>query len=194
MVRIFKEIYATRISTNLNMSKISNSQDEMSYITKMRNLKLFQQSNSEEFQYLDKKFYQEFVMHKRSLPLFRMCYSHAFFQVAKSHVLVHNYEPFRHWDMIVIDNDGHPKTENGYVLMTKPSKNIEAIPKDRFLVADNVLATPSVPYWNFYPYYKGVITDMQSNIFEQFYAESFFLRHETTWRRVYDANRTFFFC
>ncbi|GFV46181.1 uncharacterized protein TNCV_4664221 [Trichonephila clavipes] len=176
------------------MSTISNSQEEMSYITKMRNSMLFQISNSEEFQYLDNKFCQEFVIHTRSIPIFRMCYSHAFFQVVKSHVLVHNYEPFRQWDRIVIDNDGYPKTENGSVLKVKRSKNIEAICKDKFLVADNGLASPSIPDWNFYPYYKGIITGMQSNIFEQFYADSFLLRHESTWRRVYDSNLTFFSC
>ncbi|GFR15575.1 uncharacterized protein TNCT_220901 [Trichonephila clavata] len=122
-----------------------------------------------------------------------MCYSHAFFQVVKSHVLVHNYEPFRNWDTIVIDNDGHPQTRNGRNLTVEAGGNIEAIPIDRFLVADNGSASP-FPHCNFYTYYKGIITDIQPNVFEQFYADSFLLRHESTWRRAYDANLTFFFC
>ncbi|GFY44111.1 uncharacterized protein TNIN_274401 [Trichonephila inaurata madagascariensis] len=160
----------------------------------MRNLILFQVSSSEEFQYLDGRFHQEFWVQNRSLPIFRMCYSHAFFQVVKSHVLVQNYEPFHHWDMVVLDNDGHPWIRNGRYLKVEAEDNVEAIPKDRFLVADNGLASPYFPDWNFYPYYKGIITDIESNIFEQFYADSFFLRHETIWRRVYDANKIFFFC
>ncbi|GFS62484.1 uncharacterized protein TNIN_282691 [Trichonephila inaurata madagascariensis] len=111
----------------------------------MRNLILFQVSSSEEFQYLEGRFHQEFWVQNRSLPIFRMCYSHAFFQVVKSHVLVHNYEPFRHWDMIVIDNDGHPRIRNGRYLKVDAGDNVEAIPKDRFLVADNGLATLLFP-------------------------------------------------
>ncbi|GFU56029.1 uncharacterized protein TNCV_3404981 [Trichonephila clavipes] len=182
------------ISAFLNLTKISNCQVEMSYITKMRNLILFQVSSSKEFQYLDGRFYHEIWVHDRSLPIFRMCYSHAFFQVVKSHTLVHNYEPFRHWDIIIIDSDGHRQTKKGQNLKIEAGENIEAIPIERFLVADNGLASPSFPDWNFYPYYKGIITGMQPDIFEQFYAESFLLRHESTLRRVYDANLTYFSC
>ncbi|GFY78883.1 uncharacterized protein TNIN_217811 [Trichonephila inaurata madagascariensis] len=96
--------------------------------------------------------------------------------------------------MIVIDNDGHPQTKNGRNLKVGTGENIEAIPIDRFLVADNGLASSSFPDWNFYPYYKGIIEGTQSNIFEQFYADSFLKRHESTWRRVYDSNLTFFTC
>ncbi|GFU56067.1 transposable element Tcb2 transposase [Trichonephila clavipes] len=177
------------VSTLLNLSKISNCQAEMDYITKMRNLILFQLSSSKEFQYLDGRFHQQIWVHNRSLPIFRICYSHAFFQIVKSHVLVHNYEPFRHWDIIVTDNDGHPQERK-----VETERNVEAIPINRILVADNGLACPSSPNWNFYPYYKEIITGIQSNVFEQFYADSFLLKHESTWRRVYAANLTFFFC
>ncbi|GFU56026.1 uncharacterized protein TNCV_3404951 [Trichonephila clavipes] len=122
-----------------------------------------------------------------------MCYSHAFFQVVKSHVLVHNYEPFRHWDIIIIDSDGHRQTKKSQNLKIEAGENIEAIPIERFLVADNGLASPSFPDGNFYPYYKGIITGIQSDIFEQFYSD-FLLGHESTWRRIYDVNFTFFFC
>ncbi|GFV46184.1 uncharacterized protein TNCV_4664251 [Trichonephila clavipes] len=78
--------------------------------------------------------------------------------------------------------------------MIKACKNIEAIPVVTFLVANNGLASPFIPDGNFYPYYKGVIAGIQSNIFEQFYGDSFILRPKFTWRRAYDANLTFFFC
>ncbi|GFU56063.1 uncharacterized protein TNCV_3405261 [Trichonephila clavipes] len=124
-----------------------------------------------------------------------MCYSHAFSQVAKSHVLVHNYEPFRHWDMIIIDNDGQPKTKNGHEMKAGTGANINTMPINKFLIANNGLACTSFPHWNFYPCYKGIITSIQSNVFEQFYTtESSILRRESTWRRVYDATLTFFFC
>ncbi|GFY47866.1 uncharacterized protein TNIN_93961 [Trichonephila inaurata madagascariensis] len=194
MKRSIKNIYSPQVSNLLNLTKISNSQVEMVYITKMRNLILFQVSSSAEFQYLDGRFYQQFWVHTRSLPIFRMCYSHAFFQVVKSHVLVQNYEPFRHWDMIVIDNDGHPRVRNGQNLKVEAGDNVEAIPINKFLVAANGLASPSFPDWNFYPYYKEIITGIQPDVFEQFYADSFLLKHESTWRRVYNANLTFFFC
>ncbi|GFQ72010.1 uncharacterized protein TNCT_60131 [Trichonephila clavata] len=123
-----------------------------------------------------------------------MCYSHAFFQVVKSHVLVHNYEPFRHWDLAVIDNDGHRQTIKGRKLMVYIGGNTNAPSIDKFLVAYNGLVAPSFPDWNFYPYYKEVITHIQSNVFEQFYADSFLSRHASTWRRAYDAKATYFFC
>ncbi|PRD30080.1 UNVERIFIED_CONTAM: hypothetical protein NCL1_27484 [Trichonephila clavipes] len=195
MGRTFKKIYPCESSIFLNLTKISSSPEEMTYITKMRNLILFQISSPEEFQYLDGKFYHQFWIHNRSFPIFLMCYSHAFSQVAKSHVLVHNYEPFRHWDMIIIDNDGQPKTKNGHEMKAGTGANINTMPINKFLIANNGLACTSFPHWNFYPCYKGIITSIQSNVFEQFYTtESSILRRESTWRRVYDATLTFFFC
>ncbi|GFY78884.1 uncharacterized protein TNIN_217821 [Trichonephila inaurata madagascariensis] len=195
MGRTFKKNYPSEASTLLNLTKISSSSEEMSYITKMRNLILFQISSPEEFQYLDGRFYHQFWIHNRCFPIFRMCYSHAFFQVAKSHVLVHNHEPFRHWDTIIIDNDGQPKTKNGHEMKAINGSNINTMPIKKFLIANNGLASTSFPRWNFYPYYKGIITSIQSNVFEQFYTtDSSILRHESIWRRVYDANLTFFFC
>ncbi|GFY68712.1 uncharacterized protein TNIN_217791 [Trichonephila inaurata madagascariensis] len=193
MERFIERIYSKH-STFLNMTRISESQKELSYITRMRNLILFQVSSREEFQYLRRRFCHQIWVHTRSLPIFRICYSHAFFQVVKSHVLVHNYEPFRHWDMIVIYNDGHQLTKNGFKIMIKACKDIEEIPVNTFLVANNGLASPSIPNGNFYPYYKGILAGIQSDIFEQFYADSYFLRHESTWRRVYCANKAVFFC
>ncbi|GFQ89351.1 uncharacterized protein TNCT_480891 [Trichonephila clavata] len=192
MGRNIERIYS-KPSTLLNLIKISECQKEMSYITKMRNLILFQLSNREEFQYLDQRFHHQFWVRKRSLPIFRMCYSHAFFQVVKSHVLIDDCEPFHHWAIIVIDNDGHQRIKDGLKMETA-CKNINAVPVGRFLVANNGLSSDSYPNWNFYPYYKGIIAGIQSNVFEQFYADAFLLRHESTWRRAYDANLTFFSC
>ncbi|GFQ98645.1 uncharacterized protein TNCT_398801 [Trichonephila clavata] len=194
MGRPFKKIRPSKFSTLLNLTKISSSPEEMSYITKMRNLILFQISSPEEFQYLDGWFYHKFWILTRSLPIFRMCFSHAFNQVAKSHVLVHNYEPFRHWDTIIIDNDGLPKTKNGLDLKAEASTNIKTMPIDRFLVVNNGLASTFFLRWNFYPYYKGIITSIQPSVFEQFYNNPSILKHESTWSRIYDASMTFFFC
>ncbi|GFQ89349.1 uncharacterized protein TNCT_480881 [Trichonephila clavata] len=193
MRRTIEEIIPTLPSTLLNLTKISKSQKEMSYITKMRNLILFQLSSREEFQYLDQRFYHQFWVRDRSLPIFRMCYSHAFFQVVKSHVLIDNYEPFYNWDIIVIDNDGHQRIKDGRKMKTA-CKNINDVHVGRFLVANNGLASDSYLNWNFYPYYKGIIAVIQSNVFEQFYADAFLLRHESTWSHAYDANLTFFSC
>ncbi|GFY78882.1 hypothetical protein TNIN_217801 [Trichonephila inaurata madagascariensis] len=60
MGRIVEEICSTQVSALLDLTKISNCPVEMSYITKMRNLILFQVSSSAEFKYLDGRFYHKF--------------------------------------------------------------------------------------------------------------------------------------
>ncbi|GFU56106.1 uncharacterized protein TNCV_3197521 [Trichonephila clavipes] len=178
-----------KTSELLTLKKVKQSQKEMSYITKMRNLILFQISSKVEFEYLDNTFYHQFWIERIHLPLFHICFAHAFFQVAKRHVLVHNYEPFRQWNIITVDNDGHPQTRNDEQRADR-DRNIETTSTNRFLVATNVLDEDY-----YYLSNKDTLSSIEPSDYEEFCKNKFFdVTREFTFRRVFDTNCTYFFC
>ncbi|GFQ89353.1 uncharacterized protein TNCT_480901 [Trichonephila clavata] len=105
-------------------------------------------------------------------------------------MLVHNYEPFREWNIITIDNDGHPQTLDDEEQRAESVRNIETIPMDRFLVVTNGLGEDY-----FYLHYKDTLSNIEPSVYEEFCNNKFFdVTREYTFRRVFDANYTFFFC
>ncbi|GFY47865.1 uncharacterized protein TNIN_93951 [Trichonephila inaurata madagascariensis] len=163
----------------------------------MRNLILFQISNREDFKYFNKAFHHQFRMKRECFDTFSICFTEAFNQVAKSHVLVHNYEPFCNWNIIIVDDDGHPQTQDEDYLAAKTGKKFKRGPTDKYLVAtcnDDLVIDP-------FPNCPFKILSIRTNTSYQLSSlipictnSSFDVMHEFTWRRVYDANSTFFFC
>ncbi|GFR15574.1 uncharacterized protein TNCT_220891 [Trichonephila clavata] len=135
-------------------------------------------------------------MKRDCFDIFRTCFIEAFCQVVKSHVLVHNYEPFRNWKIIIVDDDGNPQTQDDD-LTAKSNKKIKTIPRDKFLVAtcsDDLVIDP-FPNAPFKILSIRKNTSNQSSSFvPQCTNSSFDVMREFTWRRAYDANSTFFIC
>ncbi|GFY75365.1 uncharacterized protein TNIN_369631 [Trichonephila inaurata madagascariensis] len=122
-------------SALLTLTKIRDSPNEMVYITKMRNLILFQIPEAD-YSYLDYKFHHRFRLDKRKTLLYHMCLHYAFSKVFKYPALVHNFEPFRHWRVGTINNTDYLRTQNrnGEELEKEETENV-----DYFLVANATL-------------------------------------------------------
>ncbi|GFY49929.1 uncharacterized protein TNIN_150752 [Trichonephila inaurata madagascariensis] len=162
---------ALNTSELLTLKKVSQSQKEMSCITKMRNLILFQISSREEFEHLDNIYYHQFWIERIHVPIFHICFAHAFSQVVKRH------------------DDGHPQTRNGEQRADR-DRNIGRTSIDRFLVATNDLDEDY-----YYLSNKDTLSSIEPSDYEEFYKSKFFdVTREFTLRRVFDANYTYFFC
>lgn len=191
MDRNFTHRYTNRVSRLLTLTEIGRSQDEMIYITKMRNLILFQ-IPSEDYSYLNNKFHQHFTLFRKESGLFYMCLYSALSDVEKSHVPVHNFEPFRHWRTITIDNDGHPLTQNQD---RDEGVLAETMPVDHFLVATATNLSNSYCFENRDDSYWNFVMNNMLNLSGNFPLNNYFIpMQEFTWRRLYDANHTLFSC
>ncbi|GFS93146.1 uncharacterized protein NPIL_656361 [Nephila pilipes] len=121
------------------------------------------------------------------MPMFLTCLPHALRDV-KFHVLVHNSQPFRHWWPITISNDGCEQIPNNET----NRRIVENIPMDRFFVAtlgdvDNLHAN--------FTFHDQFTTNLSLDRNKSSRTNNDLnSMHEYTWRRVYDANCTFFFC
>ncbi|GFW08655.1 uncharacterized protein TNCV_2776761 [Trichonephila clavipes] len=174
--------HSPKISTLLTLTKISHSQEEMKYITEMRNMILFQISPTSDYRNLAKKFLHKTIMERRNVALFQKCLNHAFTEVMKSSVLVHYSAPFRHWTTVIIDSVDNPQTNQRTAQTCGRDSGITAM--EQFLV----------------PAFRDLMTDewrlflnrrINANVSCSKYRNPI---HESTWRRLYDSKVAFFFC
>ncbi|GFT82056.1 hypothetical protein NPIL_659331, partial [Nephila pilipes] len=101
----------------------------------MRNAIKFQIAREEDCNRFKKTFHHQILYKFAELPELRICLDHALSKVIKSHVLLHNSEPFLQWRTITIDNEGffQIRSEDQRIaeISKKTAKN-ESV--DRFLV------------------------------------------------------------
>ncbi|GFQ70792.1 uncharacterized protein TNCT_600011 [Trichonephila clavata] len=186
-----KNVYKSLIQMSpfMTLRKISNSQQEMKYITKMRNMILFQISPTKDFRYLEQKFLHRIIIERKNMALFQKCLYHAFTEAMKSLVLVHNSAPFHHWTTIVIDRVDNSSCQ----LRTQTcGRNIGISVTNRFLMPTffDVTTNNLLLFLN-----RRINTNIPCNIMETS-SDNRHLNpmHESTWRRLYDSHTTFFFC
>ncbi|GFR18572.1 uncharacterized protein TNCT_313261 [Trichonephila clavata] len=190
MDRIVIERHLPKISTILTLTKINNSQKEMHYITRMRNMILFQISPVKDYSRLAKKFHHQIILERRNVALIQDCLKHAFSKVMKTSVLVHNSEPFRDWTTVIIDSVDNLQT--GQMTAQTGGGNIGIAANDRFLVPTflDLMTNDLLLFLN-----RRINTNIPRNILETTLNNRHLNpMHESTWRRLYDSNTTFFFC
>ncbi|GFY48800.1 uncharacterized protein TNIN_164881 [Trichonephila inaurata madagascariensis] len=184
----------------LTLTKINNSQDEMSYITRMRNAIKFQIENTEDYKYLKYYDFQHIIL----CPLTRrfeleLCLRHTHTQsllkVVKFQVLMHNYTPFLQWPTIIIDHDHFPEQQNP----DKKEKCIRSVDtyekSKRYLVT--IFKNPRRYYfvnswcvWNLLKSHIFMNTRLDNR---QINSEEYLNSIQTSiWRRVYANNYTYF--
>ncbi|GFS66674.1 uncharacterized protein TNIN_167601 [Trichonephila inaurata madagascariensis] len=189
---LFDIKYPEKISPLLTLTKILISPDEPIYITKMRNLILFQISGAD-YQYLEYKFKHDFTFVPGKGSLLFRCFYRAFSNVTKFQVLVHNLEPFRYWRANTIDESGHRVAFNCDRNEVEFFED-EIMPRDRFLVAtiNYLFSDTSLEYWN----YRSLSYIIKVPLSRREACSKTVLNpvHESTWRRLYDANDTLFNC
>ncbi|GFQ78326.1 uncharacterized protein TNCT_241701 [Trichonephila clavata] len=187
------------ITPLLTLEEMNNSQKEMSYITRMRNVIKFQIASNEDYEYFQNtRFYSGIFCRWKNMLTFKDCLSHALTQIVKSHVVVHNLEPFRKWDIIKIDGEcfterQHPVIRRGNV----HTRAVEYMGRNLFLVAAfskllrlDFMDNRSIYHVSERTLFTGThLDDMQNN--DRDYLD---LMHKSTWRRVYDMNFYLFSC
>lgn len=92
----------------LTLHKINCSQEEMSYITRMRNAIQFQILSSEDCEFLKNTFQHSILCTLRTKFMLETCLRHTLSKIVRSHVIVHECAPFQQWKRLNIDSDGFP--------------------------------------------------------------------------------------
>ncbi|GFW61712.1 uncharacterized protein TNCV_3706471 [Trichonephila clavipes] len=183
-----------KVTPLLTLKEINNSQDEMSYITRMRNIIKFQIASNEDYEYYQKAgFYSELTCHKTHESLLEACLSHALKTVVKYHEVVHNLELFRQWDIISIDVDGFPVIRRENV----EDKAEEYIQRNLFLVAAFSYSERHEFGSDWYTYYasnRRLFTDIHLDDRQISDADYLSLLGKSFWRRLNDNNLSFFSC
>ncbi|GFQ94961.1 uncharacterized protein TNCT_513891 [Trichonephila clavata] len=112
--------YASSDFCHLTLTKISESQAEMSYIARMRNVIQFQIESSADYEYVKQEFIHLVLFNPERKEQIGIILCHALSIIAKSHVLLHNYQHFLQWETIMIN-------ENDFLLNQNQSEENEEI-------------------------------------------------------------------
>lgn len=180
----------------LTLREISGSQEEMSYISRMRNVIQFQFGSTEDFEYVRQNFTHQIMMFEDINPILFTVLSYTLSKIVKSHVLVHNLQPFLEWRTIIVDNEGFPLRQNQGQFGAEIELDDINMQGDRFLVLtfSNVLHCMDLQRSNSpIIYEKELLTNspldtlVLSNLTENW--NSLF---ESAWTRAYTNNRIFF--
>ncbi|GFQ94869.1 uncharacterized protein TNCT_129281 [Trichonephila clavata] len=171
----------------LTLSDIKCSQEEMSYITRVRNVIEVQIESSEDYDYLKQSFnHSIFYPMSRSHEL-RKCLTYALSKVSKSPALMHNYKPFREWPTIRVESfdvseeiiiqriDEHEQTEYFYYL----------VPDYKHLQNSSFV----LPLYHLYSM-QFVENWLKKLRFKNI--DCFNSMHKSIWRRVYGNNHSYF--
>ncbi|GFS65578.1 uncharacterized protein TNIN_247981 [Trichonephila inaurata madagascariensis] len=188
MDEIFFESHTPVISTLLTLRKISNSEQEMKYITVMRNRIMFQISSAKDSRYLSQRFLHKIIMERRNLALFQKCLSHALSEIMKSSVLDFNSGPIRHWTTVIADDVDNP---SGQLRAEIGGRSIGITAMDQVLVPSfrDLMTNDWFLFLN-----RRLNMNIPCNRIEHTPCTRYLNpMHETTWRRLYDDNITFFF-
>ncbi|GFQ78328.1 uncharacterized protein TNCT_241721 [Trichonephila clavata] len=178
----------------LTLEKINSSQEEMSYITRMRNVIKFQTANNEEYEYFKKfSFYNELIFQEKHEALFKVCLSHALEKVVNSRELVHNVEPFLQWSVIRVGIKDTAEAQNP-VIWEQDHTDIGCI----HFLASFFNNSEQQEFLNWQEPYNSRETPLFTNIhlddLEILKDDYLDCLHKSTWRHVYDNNVSLFSC
>ncbi|GFQ70778.1 uncharacterized protein TNCT_599991 [Trichonephila clavata] len=175
------------ISLLLTLRKINNSQREMKYITVMRNRILFQISSTNDSRSLNQRFFHKIIMERRNLPMFQKCLSHAISEIMKSSVLEYNSGPICHWTTVITDDVDNPSRQ---LRAQIGGRNIGIAAMDQVLVPSfrDLMTNNWLPFLN-----RRFSMNIPCNRTEHSPCSRYLNpMHESTWRRLYDDNISFF--
>ncbi|GFS66450.1 uncharacterized protein NPIL_458521 [Nephila pilipes] len=186
------------VSPLLTLGDINSSQEEMSYITRMRNVIKFQIETSDDYECLKYAPFKHQIICLNSISLIlETCLSYTLINIVKSHVLVHNIIPFRNWSTIIFDDDGFREGQNPFQRLEQRVWRNVIVTTDRFLAT-------SFAYFSRL-YFSNVWSnplEFQSPIFTANMLDSTEIADPAitvnsklhTWRRIYANNYSLFSC
>ncbi|GFY41234.1 uncharacterized protein TNIN_438491 [Trichonephila inaurata madagascariensis] len=174
----------------LTLREINGSQEEMLYITRMRNVIEFQIERSEDYDYLKQSFKHSILVPLTSSLELENCLIYALSKVSEFAVLVHNYTPFRQWPTIHIDHDSvsGDDSDNSEDIFRSIDENDQV---DYYLVPYLTLEDGSFLDDSHPSDSKRFAEDWLANL--QFKnIDCFNSMHKSIWRRLYANNCTYF--
>ncbi|GFS67487.1 uncharacterized protein NPIL_154141 [Nephila pilipes] len=189
--------FSTSVSPLLTLRKIYSSQEEMLYITRMRNIIQFQFEIEEDYEKLnDYPFQHDIACVLTERSKLEICLRYALSNVVKSHVLVHNYTPFRQWRTINFDNDIFQEGQN----RDEPREEIckvtyEYATEERFLMPGfkTFLRFSFFKGWRLWNLLWRLFSATQLNNLQINKSVDYLnSMQKSTWRRVYANNNTYF--
>ncbi|GFS86494.1 uncharacterized protein NPIL_94471 [Nephila pilipes] len=186
------------VSPLLTLGDINSSQEEMSYITRMRNVIKFQIEKIDDYEHLRVASFKHKIICLISISFtLETCLSYTLVNVVKSHVLVHNIIPFRNWRIIIIDDDGFREGQN-------PFRHLEQrVWRAGNMSTDLFLATFFANFLRIYFSYTWCSPlKFPSTIFTANTLDSIEIAEPAinvnskhhTWRRIYADNYSLFSC
>ncbi|GFU24765.1 uncharacterized protein NPIL_308491 [Nephila pilipes] len=178
------------IARQLTLRKINSSPNEMAYITRMRNAIKFQIASEEDCNCFKNPFTHMILYKRNEIIELKICLDHALSKAVKSHVLLHNSEPFHQWRTIIIDNDGFFQIRSEDQRIAEISKKTaENKSVDRFLVPNFRLEYGIVLEDRWPILRSGERPFLEDAFLHNFrlicIANHHYLPLEFTWRRVY---------
>ncbi|GFY48798.1 uncharacterized protein TNIN_164861 [Trichonephila inaurata madagascariensis] len=182
----------------LSLTDINSSQDEMQYISRMRNAFTFQTASNRYYKFLHFYKFQHFILcslHRKSI--LETCLRHSLSKVIKSFVLVHNYSPFLQWTLISIDNDGFPEEGNPSQRQELIQRNDEYDQMERYLTANfgNALQCSADNGWsNWNLLQRQLLRNTRLSDLQINNADFLNSMHTSGWRRVFVDNFIDFNC
>ncbi|GFR02450.1 uncharacterized protein TNCT_462601 [Trichonephila clavata] len=94
------------------LKEIGCSQDEMRYITRMRNVFKFRTESIKDYRFLNSPFRHIILCSLERIPEMEACFRPIFTKVMNSRVLLYNYTPFAQWTLKNIGEDRFPAEDN----------------------------------------------------------------------------------
>ncbi|GFR07436.1 uncharacterized protein TNCT_528481 [Trichonephila clavata] len=189
------EIFGS-VTPLMTLANINSSQDEMTYIAKMRNVMESQIENAEYLR--GNAFIQKILCLVRNMSILQILLNHTLAGIVKSHVLVKNDASFLHWRIININDDGFCEDQNLVQHGGRVNSRFDNYAAaNRFLVATFMNLNR---YYLFEGWYNWFQRDL--NLFTNEKLDSIEINDPTvtvnsslhSWRRVYADNFTLFSC
>ncbi|GFS86496.1 uncharacterized protein NPIL_94461 [Nephila pilipes] len=185
------------VSPLLTLGDINSSQEEMSYITRMRNVIKFQIETGEDYERLRGCCFKQRILCLNSISsTLSTCLNYTLSNVVKSHVLVHNFIPFRRWRTMFIDDDGFRAGQNPFKRREQITWRTGNVSTDRFLVT--YFSTYTL--FEFITWSSSLRTHSQILTFDtldniRIACQAIIVNSKYhTWRRVFGDNYTLFSC
>ncbi|GFR02452.1 uncharacterized protein TNCT_462621 [Trichonephila clavata] len=100
------------VSYMVSLTEIGCSQDEMRYITRMRNVFKFRMESNKDYIFLNYPFRHIILCPLKRIPAMEACFRHTLFKVMNSLILLHNYTPFAQRMLVNIGEDRFPAEGN----------------------------------------------------------------------------------
>ncbi|GFV44317.1 uncharacterized protein TNCV_4129851 [Trichonephila clavipes] len=180
----------------LTLTRIRDSENEMVYITKMRNIIKNQVGSRRQYRYFRRTTFEHVLIGPlENSGKLEMCLRHALLKVVKSNALVVSYEHFQGWQIIRANRDGiHTYRPNPQELVQRvhEEQNEELHLVTTFKSARRYSFVYSWFFWDLLQ--RPLWTNNRLHSFQLDNREDYFhALNNSIWRRVYANNYSYYY-